>query len=250
MERGPPLTGSEVMDATNGSHFGGSSKGAKSISRRIATPAFPIRKRVIAGDEPRRAPMQRRMGFHPPSVRRNSSETSAEWMRRKEHEAFDSSEFIRRAQCRAHWTRQPRHGSRNQRSHLSTRLHPPCSHHGSNHMKLSCPHCTQPLEIPETLAGQTLSCPTCKNAFSVPLLLAPLPVATPVATRMTSKSRGSYALAWAIGATVIALAALTLLGYMAAKGKEDPVITRTVPANPRPAEDPDPRSTDRWPRSG
>ncbi len=88
-------------------------------------------------------------------------------------------------------------------------------------MKLSCPHCTQPLEIPETLAGQTLSCPTCKNAFSVPLLSAPIPVATPVATRMTPPSMGIFAMAWVIGASIIAIAALTALGYTAFIGDMD-----------------------------
>ena len=44
--------------------------------------------------------------------------------------------------------------------------------------KYECPHCSQHLEVPDDLLGQTLECPSCKGQFSIP---KPTPVAAQVA---------------------------------------------------------------------
>ncbi|MBL8799658.1 MAG: hypothetical protein JNM56_37595, partial [Planctomycetia bacterium] len=37
-------------------------------------------------------------------------------------------------------------------------------------MKLLCPTCQKPLEVPEQYAGQMMKCPLCNNTFTVPVL--------------------------------------------------------------------------------
>ena len=37
-----------------------------------------------------------------------------------------------------------------------------------NDLKFACPHCNQPLEVPEELLGQVLECPSCKNQIQTP----------------------------------------------------------------------------------
>lgn len=45
-------------------------------------------------------------------------------------------------------------------------------------MKLLCPTCQKPLEVPEQYAGQMMKCPLCNNTFTVPVL-AQMPAAPP-----------------------------------------------------------------------
>lgn len=47
-------------------------------------------------------------------------------------------------------------------------------------MKLLCPTCQKPLEVPEQYAGQMMKCPLCNNTFTVPVL-AQMPAAPPPA---------------------------------------------------------------------
>ncbi len=34
--------------------------------------------------------------------------------------------------------------------------------------KFNCPHCEQPLEVPEEMLGLTIDCPSCNNEFTLP----------------------------------------------------------------------------------
>ncbi len=46
-------------------------------------------------------------------------------------------------------------------------------------MKISCPHCQQPIDAPRALTGQTAECPTCGRRFEmlVPAELSDIPMA-------------------------------------------------------------------------
>ncbi len=41
---------------------------------------------------------------------------------------------------------------------------------------INCPHCSQTLEVPDELLGQTVECPSCNGSFQLP---APQPAAAP-----------------------------------------------------------------------
>jgi len=34
--------------------------------------------------------------------------------------------------------------------------------------KFNCPHCQQPLEVPEDMCGQQINCPSCSQAIKLP----------------------------------------------------------------------------------
>lgn len=50
-------------------------------------------------------------------------------------------------------------------------------------VKLNCPHCSQSLEAPEEILGQTVPCPSCHREIELPRPMPPLvvPVAAPLA---------------------------------------------------------------------
>lgn len=89
-------------------------------------------------------------------------------------------------------------------------------------MKVNCPHCSQPLEVPPELAGQTIPCPACQGMLS-------LPAATVVA--VAPLSRAGLSVGWIVGLTavIVGLAAM-VIGLLVVRKGSAPATAAPVAA--------------------
>ena len=87
-------------------------------------------------------------------------------------------------------------------------------------MKVNCPHCSQPLEVPAELAGQTIPCPSCEGLLSLP---------APAVVTEASSARAGLPVGWVIGLTalIVGLAA-TVIGLLVVRKSNGP--SSAVPA--------------------
>jgi hypothetical protein len=76
-------------------------------------------------------------------------------------------------------------------------------------MRLTCPHCSQPLDVPAEFGGKNLTCPTCQTMFGVPALDAATPCATARASDHFSSGLSNKAVV-CLSAVVALLLALVL----------------------------------------
>lgn len=56
-------------------------------------------------------------------------------------------------------------------------------------MKIACPHCQQPLDAPNELAGKSINCPACQGVFIIPIPTANIIMVEP------AKKQSSYNIA-------------------------------------------------------
>jgi hypothetical protein len=94
-------------------------------------------------------------------------------------------------------------------------------------MKVHCPHCSQPLEAPAELAGQTVPCPTCQGMLSLP---------APAVVAAAPPARAGLPVGWVIGLTalIVALAATVIGLLVVRKGSGLANVSRTRSATPPP----------------
>lgn len=73
-------------------------------------------------------------------------------------------------------------------------------------MKVHCPHCSQPLEVPSELAGQSIPCPTCQGMLSLP---------APAVVAVVPPARAGLPMGWVIGLTALIVGLVaTVIGLL------------------------------------
>lgn len=103
---------------------------------------------------------------------------------------------------------------------------------------LNCPHCSQPLQIPEEYAGQSGRCKHCQQSISVPRLAGDLLVGSPTAAAPVGVSRSGMLMPLAIGVLVVVLAIgafLFINGGSSTEPTPESPVTKAQGTIPEPA---------------